>query len=87
MFMMFLYNIEYEIKSSGKIFTSKSVGISQDDVTNDLISIVGDISVINFYFITEIHHISNSIKRQIFDNMMKKEVNKKLGRPRKYDLF
>ena len=85
--MMFLYNIEYEIKSNGKIFTSKSVGISQDDVINDLISIVGDISVINFCFITEIHHISNSIKRQIIDDMIKKEVKKKLGRPRKYDLF
>lgn len=87
MFMMFLYNIEYEIKSTGKIFTSKSVGISQDDVINDLISIVGDISVLNFCFITEIHHISNAIKRQILDNMMKNKVKKKLGRPRKYDLF
>ena len=85
--MMLLYSIEYEIKSTGKIFTSKSVGISQDEVINDLISIVGAISVINCCFVTEIHHISNSIKKQIFDNIMKKEVKNKLGRPRKYDLF
>jgi len=83
---MVLYNIEYQIRN-GQTFICKSLGLNQDDVINDLVSVVGEITILNLYYITDVHRISGTIRKQILENSLRKETTKKIGgRPRKYEI-
>lgn len=83
---MVLYNIEYQIRN-GQTFICKSLGLNQDDVINDLVSVVGEIKVLNIYYVTDVHRISGVIRKQILENSLTKETTKKIGgRPRKYEI-
>lgn len=83
---MILYNIEYQNRL-GQTFICKSIGMNSDDVVNDLVSIVGPITVINLYYTTEVHRLTDSIRRQILEHSVKKDkTEKKVGRPRKYEI-
>ena len=68
---MNLYRIEYSVKSTGQRIICHSVGMNQDDVIQDIVSVVGEITVLNFYHVTEVHRISGSIRKQIFDTFLK----------------
>jgi len=83
---MVLYNIEYQIRN-GQTFICKSLGLNQDDVINDLVSVVGEIKVLNIYYVTDVHRISGVIRKQILENSLRTETTKKIGgRPRKYEI-
>ena len=83
---MVLYNIEYQNRL-GQTFICKSLGLNEEDIMNDLVSVVGEIRVLNLYHVTEVHRISGVVRRQILENSLRKEnTNKKIGRPRKYEI-
>lgn len=85
---MKLYSIEYEIQRTGQVFTCKSVGIDENDIVKDIVSVVGDITILNSCYISDVHRISGSIRKQIFEHSIKKDTTmKKIGRPRKYEIF
>ena len=81
---MVLYNIEYQNRL-GQTFICKSLGMNEEDIIKDLVSVVGEIRVLNLYHVTEVNRISGVVRRQILENSLKKE-NKKIGRPRKYEI-
>ena len=81
---MNLYRIEYSIKSSGQRIICHSVGLNPDDIVKDIVSVVGEISVLNICYLFDIHRISGSIRKQIIEDS--RELKKtKVGRPKKYD--
>jgi hypothetical protein len=85
---MKLYSIEYQINRTGQVFTCKTVGQDEQDVVNDISSMVGEITVQTLYFVMEVHRITDSIRRQIVERSIKGQSStKKGGRPRKYELF
>jgi hypothetical protein len=84
---MILYDVEYEIKSTGHTFICKVVGDSRDDVINDIVSQVGEIRVNSVSHLFEVHRITGSIRRNILENSLRTETKKVTGRPRKYELM
>jgi hypothetical protein len=63
---MNLYRIEYSIISNGQRIICHSVGENQDDVVQDIMSVVGKITILDVSFICDIHRISGSIKNRSF---------------------
>ena len=85
---MKLYSIEYEIQRTGQTFTCKSVGVDESDIVNDISSVVGPITVLSIYYMSEVHRFTNTIRKNIIERSIKKDTTvKKSGRPRKYELF
>jgi hypothetical protein len=83
---MNLYRIEYQIRSTGQNLICLSVGTDQEDIIKDITSVVGDITVLSLYSVTEVHRISGSIRTQIIQNSLKTETRSRIGRPRKFDM-
>jgi hypothetical protein len=84
---MKLFNLEYETKL-GQTFTCRIVGRDEHDAVNDIVSVVGEITVLSIYYVSEIHRLSSSIRKQIVENSIKQDITvKKIGRPRKYEIF
>jgi uncharacterized membrane protein YjjP (DUF1212 family) len=84
---MNLYHIEYSIISRGQKIICHSVGVDQNDVIKDIVSVVGAITIMNLYKVTEVHRISGSIREQIVQNSTRTKTTKKIGRPRKHDMM
>ena len=83
---MVLYNIEYQNRL-GQTFICKSLGMNEEDIIKDLVSVVGEIRVLNLYHVTEVNRISGVVRRQILEHSLKKDkIEKKVGRPRKYEI-
>ena len=77
---MVLYNIEYQNRL-GQTFICKSLGLNEEDIIKDLVSVVGEIRVLNLYHVTEVNRISGVVRRQILENSLRKEnKNKKSSR-------
>ena len=83
---MYLYHVEYQILKNQQTFTCKVVGDSEKDVVNDIESQVGKITVNEFYYQTEVHRISRSIRERIIEQSLMKHQQGKTGRPRKYEV-
>jgi len=83
---MVLFNVEYEVLSTGRNFTMKGIGKDENDVVNDLVSQVGNIRVLSLYRMSEVHRITGTIRKQIIDMSLMKEPTRGKGRPRKLDL-
>ena len=83
----YLYHIEYQIKSIGQSYTCKCVGTNRDDILKDIVNQIGEIRVLNFYYMSEVHRITGTIRKQIMEGSLKKEKSKKMGRPRKYEFI
>jgi hypothetical protein len=83
---MILYDVEFEIKSTGHTFICKVIGETRDEVLNDIISQVGEIRVNSVSYLFEVHRITGSIRKNILENSLRSETKKVTGRPRKYDL-
>lgn len=83
---MNLYRIEYSIISNGQRIICHSVGENQDDVVQDIMSVVGKITILDVSFICDINRISGSIKKQIIQNSSETQTRSRIGRPRKYEI-
>lgn len=83
---MNLYRIEYSIKSNGQRIICHSVGENKDDVIQDIMSVVGEITILDMSFICDIHRISGSIKKQIIYDSSETQTRSRIGRPRKYEI-
>jgi hypothetical protein len=85
---MRLYSVEYQINRTGQVFTCKSVGVNEQDIVNDISSVVGGITVLSIHYVSEVHRISDQIRKQIVEHSINKNTTvKKIGRPRKYEIF
>jgi len=82
---MTLYSIEYEMKS-GQTYVCKVIGTSENDVVRDIVSQVGEIRVSSIYHQSDVHRITETVRRQIIEGSLKGKKSSKIGRPRKYDL-
>ncbi|MEI8225984.1 MAG: hypothetical protein WCG82_08650 [Bacteroidota bacterium] len=84
----YLYHMEYEILSTGQSYTCKCVGTNRDDIIKDIVNQVGEVRILNFYYMSEVHRITGTVRKQIMEVSLKKEKsNKRIGRPRKYELI
>jgi hypothetical protein len=86
MFMV-LYNIEYEVVSTGQTFICKVIGLNEKDVVKDISSQVGQIRVLSIYHQSEVHRISGSIRKQVIEQSIFSGSTRGKGRPRKYNIF
>jgi len=82
---MTLFHIEYHLKS-GQTYICKVIGTSENDVVRDIVSQVGEIRVLSIYHQSEVHRITETVRRQIIEGSLKGKKSHKMGRPRKYDL-
>ena len=82
--MMVLFNIEYETKG-GMSFTCKVVGTSENEVVSDIVSQVGEVRVISIHRQSEVHRITGTIRKYIFENILLTEPTRGKGRPKKYN--
>jgi hypothetical protein len=85
---LYLYHLEFQIAANGQVFTCKVVGTSQDDAIQDIVNQVGEVRIFNSYHVSEVHRITKTVRRQIMECSLKKDKsNKRIGRPRKYELM
>ena len=75
---MTLYQIEYIIQNGQRIICL-SVGEDERDIVEDIMSVIGSISVLSISPLSEVHRLTGTIKRHIQMGV------RKGGRPRKYD--
>ena len=79
---MTLYQIEYIIQNGQRIICL-SVGEDERDVVEDIMSVIGSISVLSMSPLSEVHRLTKTIRRHI--QMSENMGVRKGGRPRKYD--
>ena len=80
---MVLFSIEYEI-SNGMTYICKVIGSNENDVVNDIISQVGQIRVTSIHRVSEVHRITDTVRKGIVERSLLKDKPKGKGRPRKY---
>jgi hypothetical protein len=80
---MVLFNVEYEVLSTGMTYTCKVVGTDENNVVSDLVSQVGQIKVLSICCVSDIHRVSRTIRQQIIENYLMEDTLKTKGRPRK----
>ncbi len=51
---MNLHRIEYQIRSTGQNLICLSVGKDENDVIKDIVSVVGEITVLSLYQVSEV---------------------------------
>jgi hypothetical protein len=66
-FIMVLFSIEYEVLSTGMNFICKVIGMNENDVVNDLVSQVGNIRVLSLYRMSEVHRITDTVRKGIVE--------------------
>ena len=71
-----LYDVEYEIKPTGQSYICKVVAQSRDDFINDIVSQVGKIKILNLCYMTDVHIITASIRKQVLEHSLRKEPKK-----------
>ncbi|MCX5820549.1 MAG: hypothetical protein NT047_11660 [Deltaproteobacteria bacterium] len=82
---MVLFNIEFQVISTGHIFICKVVGTSENVVVQDIVSQVGEIRGISLYRQSEVHRITGTIRNKIIEKSLLTEPTRGKGRPKKYD--
>jgi hypothetical protein len=83
-FIMVLFSIEYEV-SNGMTFICKVIGSNENDIVNDIVSQVGQIRVTSIHRVSEVHRITDTVRKGIVERSLLKDRPKgKVGRPRKY---
>lgn len=83
---MTLYQIEYEVLSTGMNFQCDVVGTNENDVVKDISSQVGQIRIISIYHKSNVHRLTQTIRNFILENYGLKKQSKVKGRPRKLDV-
>jgi hypothetical protein len=81
---MNLFHLEYENKR-GMVFLCNVVGGDEREMVQDIVSQVGQIRVISLYRMSEVHRITDTIRKGIIESSMMKEPQRGKGRPRKLD--
>jgi hypothetical protein len=66
---MNLYRIEYQIRSTGQRLICHSVGVSQDDVMNDISSVAGEITVMNLCYVCAVHRLSKQLQARLTSHL------------------
>jgi hypothetical protein len=84
---MVLFSIEYEVLSTGITYICKVI-VSNDEkeVIDDIVSQVGKIRVLSLYRLSEVHRITDTVRKGIVERSLLKEPSKGKGRPRKLDI-
>ena len=82
---MVLFSIEYEV-SNGMTYICKVIGSNENDVVNNLISQVGNIRILSLFRVSEVHRITDTVRKGIVERSLMNEPSKGKGRPRKLDL-
>lgn len=84
---MFLISIEFQIISSGQTYLTKVVGLNERDIIQDLVSQVGEISLLSVYHQSKVDRITGTIRKKIIEQSISKEPTRGKGRPKKYCIY
>ena len=64
----------------------KGIGKDENDVVNDIVSQVGQIRVTSIHRVSEVHRITDTVRKGIVERSLLKDTPKGKGRPRKLDI-